>query len=810
MSEGREFSQQSHKEKRGTKKEKQSAFAEWKARFDAAQTTNKDSHETYGGLPLLEDPKAVKDFIVQELQKEDDEGWDAKTLKYLEKQIIRTLDTLALTDIPDTAKKDCGEIINIILQERLKMYQVYKEIQGDVYLHTREYIQTILEICSKLELVIDRSLIYDSLEELRYKSNVVVTTTSNLINTAAEYLAFTTSPKDSEQLVQDIQNFIQSAEARGLGNVVDLKILADKLETRVEPHFENGVVTYLGNEYVIEGEFPSPVDTVKQLDHNGKFGLLRDGVLLGYIQTTDTSPLDSPEYLNPNGEFGEFNLGLLLEYAQKKRDNRSSKTAAIPCKFYTITPKDIFHSQTSDTHLVEDFLQNYSEFQTSLYQNPPKTLKRDSDLDHEKIATEMRVETALQNLGLREQFLAYTFIKKYPEKLEQLTEFIVAFGQNGLSTFSAAEYDSEIPLALLEIVNEDDPEAMNHLFEYFAHFNYMVNAIGSYTAHFFKRDTSVSQEDIDKVTQSLSERSYHLTALVANSIKETGKVADDVWNSLNNFKQSIALFAETFKTFFKDKEHVDFSEIRHVQLEKIDAQELSGADKKQMLSIAERNWKPEGHVGEEVLKKFEESLTEPGVDYYILKKSKEVVAFMRLGPPTTDKHRSIGSFNVDSNARGAGIGEAMLLASTAQEAETYILDSSVLPKFPIGMKYVQKGSHINGLIENFNNTGETFFQLQINKHTNERITSKNMSPTELLKRLEIDEIKDPSELIKEEQNIVVLAFSEVEKEKMLQNMKLFLDHGYIGTDYRLHPKEKGKRIYVLEFLAPEEGSDSSS
>jgi hypothetical protein len=44
---------------------------------------------------------------------------------------------------------------------------------------------------------------------------------------------------------------------------------------------------------------------------------------------------------------------------------------------------------------------------------------------------------------------------------------------------------------------------------------------------------------------------------------------------------------------------------------------------------------------------------------------------------------------------------------------------------------------------------------------------------------------------------------------MLRVMRMFLEHGYLGTDYRAYPKQKTKRIYVLERLEPEVVSEST-
>jgi predicted CopG family antitoxin len=283
----------------------------------------------------------------------------------------------------------------------------------------------------------------------------------------------------------------------------------------------------------------------------------------------------------------------------------------------------------------------------------------------------------------------------------------------------------------------------------------MINTIDYYVSKFFNKDTSVSQEDIDEITRGLSEKSYKLLTIVADSIKKSGKIDDEVWESLFSFKHAIALFAESFKTFFKDKKRgqIDFSEIRNLQFEKVSTQNLVGQDKRQMLSIAKHNWQSQGPIGKELLKKFESKLSEPGTEFYILKKSEEIIAFVRFGAPTEDGHRNGDSFNVDTNARSAGIGENFLLNAINQEAEQYILDAEVLPRMPIGMKYIHEEQFvILGLTEDEKND-EIIFKIQHDKTLNEKLGSKKFTTPELLDRLQQDSTTQLEHMIESQKKL---------------------------------------------------------
>jgi ribosomal protein S18 acetylase RimI-like enzyme len=811
-------------------KNKELSFAEWKARLDTAKTEQEYFDEIYYHLPFIQDPQATRDYVIQELlpksrgvfdsplEKADKFsparasnlrlGYELDMLKWLSSGIRENYERspIASKDITPTTKQDYSETINAILEQLFEAHtrildpqseysshipkdsfipqDQYHNFEFEVDYEVAPFVSTLLDISTKLELTIDRSHLYASLKEL-YPTHDKPEDEESI----AEYLVITSSEEELREAVREVCEKIKEEPE----NSSRFTTLLNRLETVTMPSYHEGVVTYLDTEYVLEGDHPAEIDAVKRLT-NTTFGLFNQDVLLGYIEVLPTAEA-------PRG-------GKILRMFKK------------------INPEDVFRSSDQNTELVDDFSQNYLEFRKTLRTIPrPYFLinKINQNPEHRKIFLQLHADSAINDLGLRDQFWLYQFTQKYPDRTNDLQNFLEMFRDKGLKAFCSMEqgsYNAELLLNLarragnIEDFNNDyyskfDIDLPRKLFTIYNEIILQIDGINDYISNFFSKDSSVSKEDIQNLTEGLLHKAADILTSFAKSLTAGEKVTEETVQSLNAVKTDVIVFAETFKTFFKNKDQVDFSEIKDLQFSKTAAQELTPQDHKEMMSIAEHNWKTEGKVGEEVLKKFENLLAEPGAEFYILKRNQEIVAFMRLGPPTEDNHRSIGSFNVDSNARGAGIGEAMLLASTAQEAEQYVLDSSVLPKLPIGMKYVQRGSVINGLLDNYNNSGETFFQLQINKKINERITSKDMRSAELLERLAADSTKTPENLIAEEQKIVVLSFDNEQKEEMLRVMRMFLEHGYLGTDYRAYPKQKTKRIYVLERLEPEVVSEST-
>ncbi|MFH1946667.1 MAG: GNAT family N-acetyltransferase [Candidatus Magasanikbacteria bacterium] len=183
------------------------------------------------------------------------------------------------------------------------------------------------------------------------------------------------------------------------------------------------------------------------------------------------------------------------------------------------------------------------------------------------------------------------------------------------------------------------------------------------------------------------------------------------------------------------------------------------------------------------------------IDFYVLKKDGKVVAFIRFDKPTKDGHRYAGSFNVDPDYRGSAIGEAVIKNALDKEADNYILDATVYPKIQVGTKYVEEsGFTITNVLPNYDNSGETFFEITCDKKNNELYTSREATQEQLIAQHHDNNWQD-----RIGNNLIVLKFDpEKENNEIIKATQELVATGYIGSRYFSDPKDKSKRFYVFE------------
>lgn len=123
------------------------------------------------------------------------------------------------------------------------------------------------------------------------------------------------------------------------------------------------------------------------------------------------------------------------------------------------------------------------------------------------------------------------------------------------------------------------------------------------------------------------------------------------------------------------------------------------------------------------------------------------------------------------------------------------------PKIVVGTDYVEKrGFSIANVLPNYDNSGETFFQIVLDKKANKAFPSKDAS----FGREKIMSLYDSiyagrslDELL--ERDVVVQRFdTDKELNDMLAATEQLLGKGYVGTRYFSDPTDENIRYYVFE------------
>jgi ribosomal protein S18 acetylase RimI-like enzyme len=424
----------------------------------------------------------------------------------------------------------------------------------------------------------------------------------------------------------------------------------------------------------------------------------------------------------------------------------------------------------------------------------------------------------LESLAPREQTAIIAFYKNSEEqKQEELHQFLRIFKERGLKTFLAFQYDPEAARKILNITkNFDIPEAAI-IFEKYADVTKVANDADKKIQDFFADEFGAGElSDTASVTEEIMKRAGRILTEYAQKSQQKDTSIKNFVDELDEIKEDIITFSSIFKTAFKGKEQVGFEEVRGLDFSTTNMRDLSQEERGEMLKISRANWLPRGAAGRGVYEEFRETLDDKkrDVEFYVLKKDGKIVSFLRFEPilgkhgKTVPGHKYAGSFNVDPQYRGSAIGEAMLVNALDKEAEKSILEATVSPKIAVGTDYVEKrGFSITNVLPNYENSGETFFEITLDKEGNTFFHTKDdrLYPKERLRDMYQSYFADKTvkDIVGTKEDIppdVIVQSFDVDRElpELLDSTEFLIRSGYVGTRYFADAKNRNQRYYVFE------------
>ncbi len=322
----------------------------------------------------------------------------------------------------------------------------------------------------------------------------------------------------------------------------------------------------------------------------------------------------------------------------------------------------------------------------------------------------------IHNLSWREQqwlvSAAFELRNDYPK----LLEFGEQYGIEGLKTFLSCEYNLEYGR---EILNIGEKLSFENASLIFAKYNEISNVaeknVDVLASDYLKeKDKNITKDQYEKITASLLRKSKDLLLDFSQKISDKEKQIDErvLMDDLEKSKTEIILLAAALKNGIK--------------LEQLEGWEISILEnpsenqQAQMIGIEEQNWNQIGKIKDEVVASFQAAFKdEQKRKWYVAEFEKKVASFM-VFTQTKQGKLYFGSFNVDFEARGLGVGNVMMERAVAEEAKENILEATVSPRIPAGTAYVERmdlGFVINGITD-YHQTGEPLFCIEADKQKN--------------------------------------------------------------------------------------------
>ena len=312
------------------------------------------------------------------------------------------------------------------------------------------------------------------------------------------------------------------------------------------------------------------------------------------------------------------------------------------------------------------------------------------------------------------------------ENISKLKKFILAYGNNGLKSFLVLEIDGNIGEDILKIgrcfaeYRELDGKIMFRKLAEIVDLANQESEVLNKSLGIKNEQLSVRNQLLEKVRTIIVNFSkvFKMSVIGQYNKKEKQQLVETLLSDLEKSKTEIILLAAALKS------GAELEQLKDWGVE--EKEDLNELEKEEMVAITERNWDQIKNIKSAVVQGFKESL-EGGKNrkWYIAKFKDKIASFLGF-TPTQRGTLYAGSFNVDPDARGLGIGDEMMERALRKESEEHVLEATVSPRIPAGTAYVERtGFVIDGFIADYHQTGEPLFTIRLDNEQNKSYVYRN-------------------------------------------------------------------------------------
>jgi len=237
--------------------------------------------------------------------------------------------------------------------------------------------------------------------------------------------------------------------------------------------------------------------------------------------------------------------------------------------------------------------------------------------------------------------------------------------------------------------------------------NYILGIVENYSAKDVKAIFSKYNEIVASTklidAQSVLDDKFkdHKGVMIQGIIKKANLVLKNAFDNketnhekvieeLNEIHSKVLLFSVMLKTVKEQGRDVSLEDFKNVELKSVESKKLTEAEMRSMRSIYAENYKNYPEFQKYLLDNLEKVFKNKKTEWNILKFKDEIVAFMRFDKTGSDE-LYFGSFNVDSNAKGASIGEEMMLKVLDEKAKKNKIIAESVIGARITSNYIERG-----------------------------------------------------------------------------------------------------------------------
>ncbi len=404
------------------------------------------------------------------------------------------------------------------------------------------------------------------------------------------------------------------------------------------------------------------------------------------------------DYLNTRYDLGEFNSS--KSFAQRISDRgdlgifdeeeklqkyftadiaTNAQEEYVQAKVVDFTIEDLFFDIQEITpeerdrreELIEEFKQKYFQF-------------HEADFFADS-------HVRFSNYSLREQlsFLHY-YRNATQEERDAAKGFVRMYGDDGFKVFMTAQVGNIDPRQVLEIISAMGPVHARITLRTFASFVDKVALLSELLSNRLCGDKGCSQEERYRIERKLLERGAGIWEKFDSDVD-----FENVVREIQGKHADVAVFAIILQELRDAGHKITIEDFESLFFGAYQGKDLEPEDIGRMKEIYLRNYQEHPELQSYVIGAFDQKMQDEGTLWYVLKIEDEVVAFNRFDKQS-DGSLYFGSFNVDPNAKGAKIGEEMMLRTLDELAKDHVIEADAIVGAPITEHYLRRGFQETG------------------------------------------------------------------------------------------------------------------
>jgi hypothetical protein len=489
----------------------------------------------------------------------------------------------------------------------------------------------------------------------------------------------------------------------------DERLITDKVGTlniTTEWEDQNGMQRSLSPRYVFGSQFRGKL-SVKLAD--GLYGIVDE--VQGVKRVTHVFRPASPEMIQEKIAEFEVNRGRKPKSAEiffAKRDKDSPKPIAFSST--ELSPR-------RENESAEEYAERVATFNAVREYNKLQQISKDLS---------EQASAGIHNLSLQEQNALTTYAFKSDKNYQGVIDFAKRFGNEGLKTFLACEYDMAAGDQISKISEKVSQPTAEKIFDKYSEIINVADSLMQQLQEKFSQSHNWSTDIQKRIRENLLKKGkdllFHFAALT-----DKDKDEQAILSQLEKTKNEIILLASVFKSLARENP-ITPEELEGFALEIKQADRLNNEQRQQMTEIfaANRPTYP-AELLKASAKTFQAALVSPQATFHIISHGQDIVAFIRF-EDLPNGHRYAGSLNVRSEAKDLAVGGALLAETLDREAAGRIIEADAYALIPMLKNYVEKfGFTITGFDPSYHDSGEPFYKLTRNDQLRNELSGPKLN-----------------------------------------------------------------------------------